>query len=89
MPIRDPEFTGANPADQLSERLASMFLSLLMALAFRLQTRIDLAIYIVALQRYAQNPNAEHIKKLNTIVFWAIKNSLKKRAYVYEVLATA
>ena len=32
--------------------------------------------YIVALQRYAQEPTAEHIRRLNRIVLWAIKHPL-------------
>ena len=47
-----------------------------MALAYCLQTRVDPAIYIVALQRYAQEPTVEHIRRLNTIVLWAIKHPL-------------
>ena len=62
---------------EVDVRLARLFLSLLMALAYCLQTRVDLATYIVACQRYAQEPTAEHHRRLNTIVLWAIKHPLQ------------
>ena len=60
-PIRDAELTGMPNDQKVDSRLARLFLSLLMAFAFCLQTRVDLAIYIVALQRQAQQPTADHI----------------------------
>ena len=66
------------PNDQkVDTRLARLFLSLFMAWAYCLQTRVDLATYIVAFQRYAQEPTAEHLHRLNTIVLWAIKHPLQ------------
>ena len=60
-----------------TEELASMFLSLLMALAFTSLTRPDLAVYITALQRVAQKPQVLHIRRLNSIVRWAQGNPKK------------
>ena len=48
-----------------------------MALALCLQTRVDLAIYIVELQIHAQEPKAEHVRKLHAIMPWAITHPLK------------
>ena len=76
-PIRDSELTDRPNDQNVDQRLAKLFLSLLMALAFCLQTRMDLAIYIVALRRYARSPTAEHIRKLNAIVLLAIKHPCK------------
>ena len=67
-PIRDSQLTRMPHVQKVDQRLARLFPSLLMALAFCLQTRVDLAIYIVALQRHAQEPTVEHIRKLNAIV---------------------
>ena len=52
-----------------------------MALALCLQTRVDLAIYIVALRRYARSPTAEHFRELNAIMLWATKRPLKNMYY--------
>ena len=70
-PITDSSITG-KPDDQLAEaRPAKLFLSLLMAIAYTLMTIIDLACYIIALQKHLQKPTYGHIKKLNTVVRWA------------------
>ena len=42
-----------------------------MALAFSLQTRPDLCVYLVNLQRYAQKPKGIHIRRLNAITRYA------------------
>ena len=54
-PISTSELTGAASDAPASPMLSSLFLSLLMALAFTLMTRGDLAIFIIALQRHAQS----------------------------------
>ena len=56
---------------------AKLYLSLLMAVAFALQTRLDLGAYIVALQRNLQTPKYLNVRRLNTVVRWAQKNPLK------------
>ena len=53
-----------------------MFLSLLMALAYTLQTRVDLCVYVNALQRHAQTPTCLHVRRLNAVVRWAQRNPL-------------
>ena len=60
-----------------STPLSKLYLSLLMALAYALQTRPDLAIYVNAMQRYAQAPRLVHIKRLNALVRWAQKHPIK------------
>ncbi len=54
-----------------------LFLSLLMALAFALLTRYDIAVYVIALQRHLQTPTYHHIRRLNTIVRWAQRHPAK------------
>ena len=70
---------GTKEADEQSRlaspKLAKLFLSLLMSLAYALQTRPDLAIFVNALQRYAQTPRLVHVKRLNAVVMWADKTS--------------
>eukprot|EP00974_Lingulodinium_polyedra_P089429 8671618-Lingulodinium_polyedra.AAC.1 len=46
-------------------RNTRLFISLFGALAYTLLTRIDLAVFIVALQRVAQAPLNLHVKRLN------------------------
>ena len=48
-----------------------------MALAYALQTRPDLAIFVNALQRYAQTTRLVHVKRLNAVVRWAQKHPIK------------
>ena len=59
--------------------MASQFLSLLMALAYALQTRIDLGVYVVALQRVAHEPCFIHMRRLNALVRWAQKHPLEMK----------
>ena len=48
-----------------------------MALAYALQTRIDLGVYVVALQRIAHEPCYMHLRRLNALVRWAQKHPLQ------------
>jgi hypothetical protein len=57
--------------------LAASFLSLLMALAYTLLTRIDLSVYVIALQRVAQAPTMIHLRRLNAIVRFAQSHEVK------------
>ena len=43
-------------------------------------TRVDVIVFIVALQRYASKPRVEHVKRLNKLLRWIQKNP-KKLAY--------
>ena len=55
-PIGGTELTGRSNDYPASPELAKLYLSLLMALAYTLITRVDLHVYVVALQRHASNP---------------------------------
>ena len=76
-PISHPNLLATKNTDPASQMLASLFLSLLMALAFAMQTRADLCVYVVALQRFAQKPTGIHIRRLNAVVRYAQKNPVK------------
>ena len=84
--IGGSELVGRPNSELASATLSKLFLSLLMALAFTLLTRIDLHVYIVALQRHTSAPTYAHIRKLNTLVRWAQKNVLRLR---YEPMTCA
>ena len=48
-----------------------------MALAFTSLTRVDILVYITALQRVAQTPTVLHVRRLNAIVRWTQRNRNK------------
>ena len=48
-----------------------------MALAYALQTRIDLGVYVVALQRIAHEPCYLHLRRLNALARCAQKHPLQ------------
>ncbi len=54
--------------------------SLLGAVAFVVLTRMDVAVFISALQRVAHSPTVLHLKRLNALVRWLQRN-LKRLRY--------
>ena len=70
-PIVSADLTGLSAEDLAPPAAAQLYLSLLMALAYTLQTRLDLAVYVNALQRHAQAPKMLHVRRLNGVVRWA------------------
>eukprot|EP00974_Lingulodinium_polyedra_P027194 2623487-Lingulodinium_polyedra.AAC.1 len=58
----------------LSPQHKALFISFLGALAYTLLIRIDLAVFIVALQRVVQAPLHFHVKRLNVVTRWAQRN---------------
>jgi hypothetical protein len=83
-PIVHPEIQKHSPEAYLPDHVAKLFLSLLMALAYTLQTRPDIAVYVNALQRYAQKPQVIHVKRLNAVVRWAQRNPLSLQFHHME-----
>ena len=51
-----------------------MYISLLGAVAYLLTTRLDIAVYVSALQRHAAKPLALHVKRLKALVRWLHRN---------------
>ena len=78
-PNTSSSLTGRPSDDRLSEPETKLFLSLLMVLSYALQTRVDLCVYVVALQRVPHEPTVLHLKRLNALVRWAQKHSLQIR----------
>ena len=63
-----------NAESALSSECHSLFLSLLGALAYLSLTRIDVIVFIAALQRYNHAPKVIHAKRLNSVVRWVQRN---------------
>ena len=73
-PIVHKDLVGKKAEEAASEQVSSPFLSLLMALAYALMARVDLCIYVIALQRRTQSPSVGEVSRLNAIVRWAQKH---------------
>ena len=67
----------------LAEDVRRQFLSLLMTVAYALLTRIDVAVYVTALQRISHVAQPIHVKRLNHLVRWMKQNP---RKLVYQKL---
>ncbi len=76
-PIVHAELVGANAATTVGEELQQLYMSLLGAAAFCLLTRIDVAIFLVALQRRTQSAQVIHVKRLNAVVRWMQRHPKK------------
>ena len=55
------------------------FWSVLGAIAFALLTRVDIAVFVSALQRHSHKPLIIHCKRLNSVVRWAQRNPKRIR----------
>ena len=75
-PIVHKDLVGKKAEETVSEQVSKLFLSLLMALAYVLMTRVDLCIYVIALQRRTQASLVGGVRRLNAIVRWAQKHPL-------------
>ena len=49
-------------------------MSLLGAVAYALLTRVDVAVYVVALQRVSHAPRVLHVRRLNVATRWTQRN---------------
>ena len=62
--------------DPLSSECHSLYLSLLGALAYLSLTRVDIVVFIAALQRFNHSPLVIHAKRLNAVVRWTQRNQV-------------
>ena len=69
-PISHPQLTAAASEEKCVPDLASLFLSLLGAIAYVTHTRVDIMVFIVALQRHNHDPQVLHVKRLNKLLMW-------------------
>jgi hypothetical protein len=76
----DPTVLALPSQTPLTQIALAQFLSLLGAVAWLIQTRLEVAIYVCALQRSAKSPRVEHAQRLNKVVKW-VKRKVSKLFY--------
>ena len=74
--VEHKDMVGANPEDMCSPEVHAQYWSVLGAIAFALLTRMDIAVFVGALQRHSSKPKYIHAKKLNAVVKWAKANPM-------------
>ena len=84
--IDGEESTGTTDDTVSSQALAKRFLSVLMAVAFALLTRVDVCVFVTYLQRHTTSPTHGHIRALNTVVRWMKKTSTQVYLPLHGVL---
>ena len=73
MQLRPIDLSSTNVQDinkTLSESMQSAFLSLLGGLSWLVQTRVDICVYVCALQRAASKATIGHVQKINKLCRW-------------------
>ena len=56
--------------DLCCPELHELYRSLLGAIAYLSHTRVDIVVFICALQRYSHQPQVQHARKLNKLLSW-------------------
>ena len=59
--------------NDFSSELGTLFMSLLGGLAWLVLTRLDICVYVQCMQRHAQSPRVEDVRKLNRLLIWVQK----------------
>ena len=73
-PVEGIHITGKPEKEECEPAAAKAFLSTIMSLAYALLTRSDIAVYLIALQKFLQKPQYLHLRKLNGVLRWAQKH---------------
>ena len=73
-PIVHQDLKGKSSDNDCTPELVQLFMSLLGAVAYALMTRIDVAVFVCALQRVTHKPKIIHIKRLNAVLRWMQAN---------------
>merc|ERR1712051_304790 len=68
--IAHPQLTGGKAEDESGPELHQLFMSLLGAVAYLSLTRVDILVFISALQRHMAKSKLEHVWKLNKLLRW-------------------
>ena len=77
---------GSKPAeDAVCTELHNLYRSLLGAVAYLTLTRLDIAVFVSALQRWSHAPNIIHVKRPNALTRWVQANP---KGLVYNPLSS-
>jgi hypothetical protein len=78
--IVHPQLSTGQPEDFAELSLQDLYMSLIGAVAYLAHTRIDILVFVSALQRHTSKPQLMHLKRLNKLLTWIQRNP-KKLAY--------
>lgn len=73
-PMSQQEVATKPGTEKMPEEMRRHFLSLLMTIAYAVQTRPDIAVYVAALQKESQVATYEAARRLNKVLQWAQKH---------------
>ena len=82
-PVAIPELMKMKDNDPLEGLLHNCFMTLLGATAWLLQTRMEIAVYVSALQRQMRPARAIDLRRLNRVIRWVQRNP---RGLTYQQL---
>ena len=68
--IEHPQLATGTNGEKCVEALHQLIISLLGAIAYATHTRVDVMVFIVALQRQDHNPEVQHVRRLNKLLRW-------------------
>ena len=73
-PMVSAQLAAMKEDEQLNETMRACYLTLLGAAAWMQQTRMDMGVYISALQRVSHKPLAVHLRHFNRVIRYMQKN---------------
>ena len=76
-PIVHAQLQHAKADDLCCPELHKLYMSLLGAVAYLAHTRLDVVVFICALQRHTSKPQIQHVRKLNKLLNWVKRNPRK------------
>ena len=68
--IAHAQLPGSKPEDLCCPELHQLYQSLLGAVAYLAHTRVDIVVFICALQRVTHKPQIQHARRLNKLLTW-------------------
>jgi len=75
--ITHPQLSTGAATDDSEESLHKLYMSLLGAVAYLAHTRLDIVVFVCALQRHSAKSKLEHVKRLNRLLRWIQRNPKK------------
>jgi len=75
--IAHPQLSTGKPEEKCVEALASLYRSLLGAIAYLSLTHVNVHVFISAMQRHGQAPEVQHVRRLNKLLRWVQRHPTK------------